>query len=74
MFPNPSNSQIQVNVKTGNSIYNLRVINIYGQSVYKKDEMSVENFILDKSITGDGLFILQIQIGNKFKSKKFLFK
>ncbi len=74
LYPNPSSSQIHVGIKTGISSFNIKIMNCLGQTVYQEEDKSDINFTIDKSKTGSGLFLLQIQLGGKIISKKILFE
>jgi hypothetical protein len=74
-FPNPSDDKIEFTFKNlrFQSPLNIRVINILGQIIYSVQIMSDDKFLLEKSQTGGGLFTLQIQCGNQYINKKFIF-
>lgn len=76
VYPNPSNSQIQVKIKSGEdfSPYQVSILNAFGQTVYNQSNKPGSHFTLDKFEIGTGLFYLQVQNGKSLVTRKIVFE
>lgn len=76
IYPNPSVDKIYLSIQNTHSAvpYQLTVMNAYGQVVFKQDKIAEHDYVLDKSRLGSGLFLIQIQKGNKTINRKILFE
>ncbi len=76
VYPNPSNANMHVNINLKNSAshYQLRMLNCLGQVGYHEEDKTETHFEINKNKIGLGMFILQIQFGREYISKKVLFE
>lgn len=72
LYPNPTNSVL--NISTLNQIEkgNLKVISITGQIILEENLLSGTDFSLDVSSLSQGIYVIQIISGNEIFNSKFI--
>ena len=68
--PNPASDYVSINVSNSLSKYSLSLYNIYGQSLFRTENINTSHYSIDISNFPDGIFIVQII----FKEKIFNYK
>lgn len=69
IFPNPATDFFNI-ISSGNQVYSINIFNTLGELVYSKNE-TVENQIQAVNWI-NGLYFIQIKIGNKIITKKLI--
>ncbi len=70
MYPNPATDVVQLNVKAGNSIENVQIIDATGKTVLTKSSL-IQN-TLDVSILNPGIYSVQANMGDGIRLTKRL--
>ena len=71
IFPNPSNSIVNIKIDTENTLYNMRIFDLNGkiiQNVYSKNSITQ----IDVSQFNEGIYIVQIIFNNKIATRKIV--
>ena len=72
VFPNPTNSLLNLSFANNLEKANLKIISILGQTVLEKQNVSGNNLSLDVSGLSMGTYIIQIKDGNFISTSKFI--
>jgi hypothetical protein len=73
IYPNPSNGKVTIAHITDNfKVYDIRVLNLLGQSVYK--EVNLSNSSLELNIEKKGVYFVEISNGNEQYKRKLIVK
>ncbi len=72
LFPNPTQSKL--NLKTSNSLENanLKIVSILGQTVLEKQNLSGNNWNIDVSNLAKGVYVIQVSDGVFMTNTKFI--
>jgi acetyl esterase/lipase len=65
VFPNPASNQMKVVFSEQPSNYQVQLSNLLGQTVFFKNNQTANEFLLNRTETGSGIFILNIVFEDK---------
>lgn len=71
IFPNPSNSDILIELPESNQFYDLEIININGQLVFEQQKISGKQFLIKENSLIKGIHIVMLK-GNKNYREKLI--
>ena len=74
VFPNPTSSNINLQLSQHVDYGNLKIISLLGQTVFEKQNLSGVDFNLDVSNLNSGLYLIQLSDGNQIYNAKFIKK
>jgi Secretion system C-terminal sorting domain len=72
VYPNPTNSDLNINFENPIENATLKIISITGQIVIEKQNIAGDNFNYDVSNLSKGMYIVQITDGDSILNSKFI--
>ena len=72
VYPNPTNSSLNLQLPTSTANATLKIISITGQTVFEKQSINGTDFNFDVSNLNSGLYLIQISDGQNNFSSKFV--
>ncbi len=72
IYPNPSTGLFNLNINNRNLNYNIRVYNLTGEIIYQKNNLTSQELEINLNNKPKGLYVIKVEIGNKFIANKIL--